>query len=163
MLIRAIFLCFLAIVVSGCASIHKTSAIANEIIANFSKAVEEKNAERFKSLFLNENVSWLVIVSTQDIHGFYKNEKNHKKVNLHEIVPFTNWLEKTKESTRVVFSNCKTSGDTDVMVTDCEYAFYLDGVKTNYGRECFTLVNTESGWRISGIAFSSTLPEKNGS
>lgn len=161
--IRVISLCFLTIVVSGCSAIHKSNVIANGITANFSKAVEEKNSEKFRSLFLNENVSWLAIVSEHDISGVYKNEKKQKKVNPHEIVPFSNWLEKNQESTKVTFSNCKTSGDADVMVTDCEYAFYLGGVKTNYGRECFILVNTESGWKISGVAFSSTLAEKNGS
>jgi hypothetical protein len=155
-----IFLCIFTIIVSGCSATYKSSTIANEITANFSKAVEEKNSAKFRSLFLNENVSWLAIVSENDMRGVYRNEKNHKKVNSHEIVPFANWLEENQESTKVTFSNCKTSGDVDVMVADCEYEFYLGGVKTNYGRECFILVNTESGWKISGIAFSSTLAEK---
>ncbi len=169
MFARIIMLSLISIVATGCSSVKDKSSsvkdksssidsknnVAAEITANFSRAVKEKNAGNFKSLFLNENVSWYAIVSEQDINR-YKNNPNHKKVNLHEIGPFSEWLVKTQESTEVNFSDCKTSGDADVIVSDCEYAFYLGGRKNNYGREVFILINTESGWKISAIAFSAT-------
>lgn len=113
----------------------------------------KKTPAAFKSLFLSESVTWLAIVSNQD---FANNHTNDPKVNTHEIVPFIEWVSETDKATQVKFSDCKTSGDADVMVMDCAYAFYLDSQKTNFGRECFLLVNTEGGWKISGMVFSST-------
>lgn len=51
--IGIIFLCIFTIIVSACSATYKSSTIANEITANFSKAVEEKNSAKFRSLFLN--------------------------------------------------------------------------------------------------------------
>ncbi|HSC67707.1 MAG TPA: hypothetical protein VLC79_08455 [Cellvibrio sp.] len=173
MFARIISFCLISIVVTGCSSVKDKnnsiagksgsmggeSSVVTEITANFSKAVEAKDAAKFKSLFLNDSVSWFAIISEQDASR-YKNDPRHKKVNLHEIGHFAEWLVKTKEPTEVKFSDCKTSGDTDVMVADCGYAFYLGGKESNNGREVFILINTESGWKISGIAFSAKTPKK---
>lgn len=161
MFARIIILCFIFIATTGFGPTDSKNSVVAEITAKFSRAVEEKNADHFKSLFLNEKVSWFAIISEQDLN---RNKANptQKKVNLQEIGPFSEWLVKTQEATEVKFSDCKASGDADVMVADCEYAFSLGGIKNNYGREVFILINTESGWKISGIAFSATGSKKDG-
>jgi len=161
MFAREIFFCVTVVAMTGCVSIQGGNHIADEVTHSFSAAVEEKNGEKFKSLFLNENIDWFAVVSAQDMAGIYKNDQNQNKVNNHQVIPFAEWLSKTEESTQVKFTNCRTSGDGDVMATACKYAFYLDGKKTNYGRESFILINTGAGWKISSIAFSSTVADKN--
>lgn len=161
MLSRIWLTCSIVLATVTCSTTSNKSSIADEIINKFSIAVENKDIDTFKALFLNESVTWLAIVSSADFATHYSNDPSTKKVNAHDIVPFIEWASKSEEATQVRFFDCKSSGDNDVMVTDCGYEFYLDGKRTNFGRECFLLINTESGWKISGMAFSSTSAENN--
>jgi len=150
-------ICTTVLIAVGCSTTRQQVHITNDITRKFSLAVEKQDVAAFKSLFLNESITWLAIVSSQD---FLKNKRldpNAQKVNAHEVVPFIEWAAKTDKTTQVNFADCKSSGDVDVMTMDCAYEFYLDGQKTNFGRECFLLVNTEAGWKISGMAFSSSI------
>jgi hypothetical protein len=160
MLSKVLLTCSIALTTVACSTTQSKGSIANEIVNQFSVAVETKDVEAFKSLFLNESVTWLAIVSGADFAANYRSDPSAKKVNAHEIVPFIEWASKSEEATEVRFFDCKSSGDGDVMATDCGYAFYLGGKRTNFGRECFLLINTESGWKISGMAFSSASAEK---
>ena len=109
MFTRAIMACSISLGMTGCSNLQGQHGIADEIISEFSSAVAEKDIEKFKSLFLDENVRWLAIASNKDLMETYKNDPNHKKINDHQVVPFIEWVSRTKENTQVEFSNSRRS------------------------------------------------------
>lgn len=154
------WLAFITIVAlsQGCAAVRQDASPDN-IISRFAAAVEQKDVEGFKALFLNDEVTWLAVVSDKDLNGAYKGNPSKQKVNEHGLVNFIEMAASTEESTKVAFSDCQVMSDGDIAVANCMYSFHLGGKRTNDGREGFLFVKTEKGWKISGMVFSSRLPE----
>ncbi len=138
----------------GCAVVQKDNS-PNNIISKFTLAVAQKDVTGFKALFLNEEVSWLAVRNDKDLIGEQK-----QKVHEHGLVNFIEMAASTKESTEVQFSDCNVMNDGDIATAYCMYSFHLGGKMTNDGREAFLFVNTATGWKISGMVFSSTLAKK---
>lgn len=129
-------------------------------LEEFSDAVSSRKKDRFMDLFLSDSVSWLVVVSDSDLEGLRKKEPDRQKVNFHPHIDFIDWVVTDQRPKRVEFSNVKLNSNGDIATVYCDYAFYLDGEKTNSGQEAFLLVRTKLGWKASSIAFSSTLAKK---
>ena len=125
-----------------------------KLLNNFEKSISGKNKGDFLNLFYSNEVIWLAVVSDADLVEYKKKDPKQLKVNDHNHIDFINWVVSDPEPKQVKFSNVNIQADGNVASIYCDYAFYLNGDKTNSGKETFTLVCTSQGWRISGIAFS---------
>lgn len=143
----------------GCTAMLKDTS-PDSIITKFSAAIEQKDVDGFKALFLNDDVTWLAVVSEKDLNAAYEYNPKKQKVNEHGLVNFIEMAASTETSTRVEFSDCRVMGDDDIASANFMYSFYLGVNKTNYGRERFLFVKIEGGWKIAGMVFSSQLPKE---
>lgn len=135
------------------------SGSPSEVLGDFAHAVAGKNRNAFLQLFLTGREPWWSVTGDDELARIRSRKPAAKKLNAHNIVEFIDWVRGLEGETRVDFRNIAISGDENIASVICDYAFYLDGRQTNFGKEVFTMVKTENGWKITAIAFSAYQPQ----
>lgn len=130
------------------------------VVESFRTAIIERDKPRFLSLFVKPDLPWQSVLterslskvrseSPQAIKARFKPE-NNPTAFIDEIVG-------SAASSEETFSNVKIDSDGDVATVSFDYTFLAGGKATNSGRECWLLVRTDSGWKITTLAYSVEL------
>lgn len=131
------------------------------VIESFRTSIIEKDRERFLGLFVNADVPWQSVVDDKSlaqikikrpeaIKARFKQENNP--------VAFIDGIVKSKNASEETFSKIRIDSDGEVAAVSFDYSFLSNGQPTNWGKECWLMVRTEQGWKITTVAYSVTLP-----
>ena len=132
----------------------------HQVIESFRTAIIQRDKPRFLSLFLQDSLQWQAVMGDKSLQAIQ--QKNPQAIKArpnpnNNPVAFIDGIVQKKSSSEEIFSNIQINGDSDVATACFDYAFLSDGVATNHGKECWLLVQTEGGWKITTLAWSVTL------
>tara|TARA_R110000737_G_scaffold165794_1_gene193128 strand:+ start:1776 stop:2291 length:516 start_codon:yes stop_codon:yes gene_type:complete len=135
---------------------HAISAV----LQSFKLAIQNKDQALFMTLFHDENVSWVGVISNKTREDLIaKNEKFKQKSKIINSTPekFISNIVKSPQISKETFNNIKITEDNEVAAVSFDYEFFKDDKLTNYGQEHWQLINTKNGWKINAVNFSFTL------
>jgi len=146
------------------AEIQQETKTIEQIIKDFDQAIENKDKEKFLSLFVKENVSWIGVTDQKEFadakDNFQqqqaKNERARQPIKTFSSSPeqFINNISKHVKEPKEVFENIKIQQNAEVASVYFNYAFFDGDKKKNWGDESWQLVKTEAGWKINSVIFS---------
>ncbi|UHQ20172.1 hypothetical protein LVB87_03145 [Lysobacter sp. KIS68-7] len=71
---------------------------------------------------------------------------------------FIDGIANSKDASEETFDNITIDTDGEVATVTFDYSFLSNGKKTNWGKECWLMVRTKAGWKITTLAYSVILP-----
>lgn len=130
------------------------------VIESFRTSIIQKDRERFLALFVQADVPWQTVVDDKSLAQIKQKRPEAIKARFkrdNNPVEFIDGIVKSKNASEETFSNIKIDSDGEVAAVTFDYAFLSNGRATNSGKECWLMVRTEGGWKITTLAYSVTL------
>lgn len=131
------------------------------VIESFRVSIIQRDKPRFLGLFLQEDAPWQMVISDESVARIRHRRPDAIKARFkpdNNPVAFIDGIVKSKDPSEETFSNIRIDSDGDVATVAFDYSFLSNGRSTNSGKECWLLVRTEGGWKITTIAYSVVLP-----
>ena len=131
------------------------------VIESFRTAIIERDKPRFLALFLQPDAPWQSVngdASLAEIRRKYPEAIKARFKAENNPTAFIDAMVKSEKPKEETFSNIRIDADADVATVTFDYAFLSDGKVGNTGKECWLLVRTEDGWKITTLAYSYNLP-----
>lgn len=132
-----------------------------EVVEAFRRAIIERDEPGFLALFVSPEVTWQSVIEEGSLAQLRERDpdavkaKYRKELNAEHFIDGIVASRNTSEET---FSNIKIDTDGEVATVSFDYTFLSNGKKTNWGKECWLLVRTQEGWKITTLAYSIVLP-----
>ncbi|UNK50577.1 nuclear transport factor 2 family protein [Lysobacter sp. S4-A87] len=136
------------------------------VVESFRTSIIEKDRERFLDLFVQRDVPWQSVLDDKSLARIKVQHPEAIKARFkkdNNPVAFIDGIVASKNSSEETFSNIKVDSDGEVATVTFDYSFLSNGKPTNSGKECWILVRTEAGWKITTVAYSVTLAPPTGS
>ena len=133
------------------------------VIDSFRTAILERDKPRFLSLFVTPDLAWQSVLSDESLAEIRVDRPQASKVRFdpkNNPTGFIDFVVSSKAKSEETFSNVLIEGDGDVASVAFDYTFLADDRATNSGKECWLLVRTADGWKITTLAWSVTLAKK---
>jgi hypothetical protein len=130
------------------------------VIESFRTAIIQRDKPRFLTLFVSPDVPWQGVLTDEGLVQLRHFDAHAAKVAYDSrSTPgtFLDSIIRSKKSSEEKFSNIKVDTDGEVATASADYEFLSGEKLVNSGRECWLLVRTGAGWKITTLAFSSTL------
>lgn len=130
------------------------------VIESFRTAIVQHDKPRFLGLFVSEMVPWQGVLTDDGLAQLRHLDPKAAKVAYDaKSTPaaFIESILRSKKSSEQKFDKIKVDTDGDVATVTADYEFLSGDKLVNSGKECWLLVRTGSGWKITTLAFSSTL------
>ena len=130
------------------------------VIDSFRTAIIQRDKARFLSLFVSEDVPWQGVLTDDGLAQLRRRDPKASKVTIdRKSTPaaFIDHIMKAKAGSEEKISNIKIDTDGDVATASFDYSFLAGERTVNWGKECWLLVRTGAGWKITTLAFSSNL------
>jgi ketosteroid isomerase-like protein len=132
------------------------------VIKAFDKAITDKDKEGFMRLFLRENIT-LASVSTDRTLATYRAELKNPTDHIPKVMGatprmFIERLAGDPAPGSETFENVRIDTDGDIAQVWFDYSFMKGDYRSNWGKEAWHMVRTESGWKIASVIYST---EKN--
>jgi ketosteroid isomerase-like protein len=132
------------------------------VIKAFDKAITDKDKEGFMRLFLRENITW-ASVSTDRTLATYRAELKNPTDHIPKVMGatprmFIERLAGDPAPGSETFENVRIDTDGDIAQVWFDYSFMKGDYRSNWGKEAWHMVRTESGWKIASVIYST---EKN--
>ena len=131
------------------------------VVESFRTAIIERDKPRFLALFVQPEAPWQLVNSDEALAQVRKQRPEAIKVRFkpdNNPTAFIDSIAKSTHASEETFSNVRIDGDADVATVTFDYQFLSDGKATNWGTECWLLVRTGEGWKITTLAYSLNLP-----
>jgi len=131
------------------------------VIESFRTSIIERDKSRFLALFLQPDAPWQSVngdAALTEIQRKYPEAIKARYKPENNPVAFIDAMVKSKTSKEETFSNIRIDADADVATVTFDYTFLSDGKVGNFGKECWLLVRTGEGWKITTLAYSYNLP-----
>lgn len=132
------------------------------VIKAFDKAITDKDKEGFMRLFLRENITW-ASVSTDRTLAYYRARLKDPTEQIPKVMGatprmFIGRIAADPEPGTEIFENVRIDTDGDIAHVWFDYSFMAGDYRSNWGKEAWHMVRTESGWKIASVIYST---EKN--
>ena len=130
------------------------------VIDSFRTAIIQRDKPRFLSLFVSPDIPWQGVLTDDGLAQLKHLDPKAAKVAYDARstpAAFIDSIVRSKKSSEEKFSTIKIETDGDVATATADYEFRSGEKLVNSGKECWLLVRTGSGWKITTLAFSSTL------
>ncbi|GAA5076102.1 nuclear transport factor 2 family protein [Lysobacter panacisoli] len=130
-------------------------------IESFRTAIIDKDRERFLGLFVQQDVPWQSVLEDRSLAQLQTTRPQAVKARFKQEnnpVAFIDGIVASKNASEETFSNVRIDSDGDVATVNFDYTFLSNGTATNWGKECWLMVRTEAGWKITSLAYSVILP-----
>jgi hypothetical protein len=140
-------------------------AAIRAVIDSFRTAIIQRDKPRFLSLFVSDDLPWQGVLTDDGLAQLKRRDPKASKVTYDRKstpVAFIDGILRNKAGSEETISNIRIDTDGDVATASFDYSF-LSGQRTvNWGKECWLLVRTGAGWKITTVAFSSNLTKEEG-
>jgi hypothetical protein len=131
-----------------------------KVTAAFQTALAKKDRPGLIQLFLDEKVPVTGVASDATMAIVRTKKADASKLLQMTSGEFADSVGTAKTNDVEKFSNVKIHTDGAVASVYFDFVFESDGKPVNLGSETWLLVDTDSGWKISSIAFSMNFPAK---
>lgn len=131
------------------------------VIESFRTAIIEKDRARFLDLFVQQDVPWQSVLEDRSLAQIRAKHPEAIKARFkreNNPVAFIDGIVASRNTTEETFSDIRIESDGDVATVTFDYQFLSNGRATNRGKECWLMVRTEAGWKITSLAYSVVLP-----
>jgi hypothetical protein len=131
------------------------------VIESFRTSIIERDKPRFLALFLQPDAPWQLVNGDATLAEIQRKRPEAIKARFkaeNNPVAFIDAMVESETPKEETFSNIRIDADADVATVTFDYAFLSDGKVGNTGKECWLLVRTEDGWKITTLAYSYNLP-----
>ena len=132
------------------------------VIESFRTSIIERDKPRFLALFVQPDLPWQSVLGDASLAKLQKTKPEAIKARYkptNNPTVFIDGIVSSKNSSEKTFDNIKIDADADVATVTFDYAFLSNGKETNSGKECWLLVRTEAGWKITTLAYSINVPD----
>lgn len=132
-----------------------------EVMAAFGKAIVQRDKPAFLKLFVAPDVTWQSVLSDDSLARVRKEKPEAEKAKYRkdrDAESFIDGIVKSEKTSEETFDNVRIDSDGDVATVTFDYTFLSNGKKTNWGKECWLMVRTEAGWKITTLAYSIITP-----
>ncbi|WP_313034899.1 nuclear transport factor 2 family protein [Massilia alkalitolerans] len=128
------------------------------VIKAFDKAITDKDKEGFMRLFLRENITW-ASVSTDRTLATYRAKLKDPAQPIPKVMSatprmFIERIAGDPEPGTETFENVRIDTDGDIAQVWFDYSFMKGDHRSNWGKEAWHMVRTESGWKIASVIYS---------
>lgn len=159
-------LAFCLLALSNLVSLQAYASPADEagihkVMASFGEAIIQRDKPAFLKLFLSPDVTWQSVLSDDTLARLKKEKPEAVKAKYRQdrnAESFIDWIVSSEKTSKETFENVRIDTDGDVAAVTFDYTFLSDGHKTNWGKECWLMVRTEDGWKITTLAYSIVTP-----
>ncbi|WP_036169862.1 nuclear transport factor 2 family protein [Noviluteimonas dokdonensis] len=127
------------------------------VIESFRTAIIQRDKPRFLGLFLQPDAPWQLVNGDATLAQIQKERPQAIKARYkaeNNPVAFIDGIVRSERTSEETFSNIRIDGDADVATVTFDYTFKSDGRETNHGTECWLMVRTQDGWKITTLAYS---------
>lgn len=133
------------------------------VIESFRTSIIERDKPRFLGLFLQPEAPWQLVNGDATLAQIQRKRPEAVKARFkpeNNPTAFIDAIVKSDKPKEETFDNIRIDADADVATVTFDYAFKSDGKIGNTGKECWLLVRTGEGWKITTLAYSYNLPEE---
>ncbi len=127
------------------------------VIESFRTSIIDRDKERFMQLFLHEGATWQRVISDEGLRRVREKNPQAAKASFNPQSTYRTFIDgiaAAGKSSEETFENVRIDTDGDIASVWFDYSFKADGRRTNYGKEAWHLVNTDSGWKIASVVWS---------
>jgi hypothetical protein len=131
----------------------------SEVIEAFKLSIQNKDQALFLSLFHDQNISWVGVISDKTLEALMAIDpkfKQQPKIMNSTPKQFIQGIAESNQQSKELFKNINITQDGEVASVSFDYDFYKDDKLSNYGQEHWQLVKTKKGWKINAVNFSFT-------
>ena len=129
-----------------------------KVIEAFRTAILEKDKPKFLALFpASGPVAWQSVIGDDNLRHLRLKRPEAGKANYNPKYSHLNFIDgivADKEHSEETFDDIRIDTDGDVASVGFDYRFLQDGRETNRGRETWSLVRTDAGWKIVSVVWS---------
>ena len=154
------FLLSAALAPALCEAAEPDRSAISAVIESFRTAILHRDKPRFLGLFVTPDLPWQSVKSDESLAQIRGDDARPSKLRFdpkNNPTSFINFVVSSKATSEETFSNVVIDGDDDVATVAFDYAFLADGQPINSGKECWLLVRSETGWKITTLAWSVRL------
>jgi hypothetical protein len=133
------------------------------VIESFRTAIIQRDKPRFLNLFVSPDLPWQGVLTDEALVELKKRDPKALKVaydSKSNAAAFIDSIVRSKKTSEEKFSDIKIDGNGDVATVTAAYTFLSGDKPVNSGKECWLLVRTGSGWKITTLAFSADLNQE---
>lgn len=138
----------------------QSHAKVSAVIEAFKSSIKNKDTVLFMSLFHDQNVSWVGVISDKTLNALIAQDpkfKQQPKIMNSTPREFIEGIVESNQKSEEIFKNINIMQDDEVASVSFDYDFYKDDKLSNSGQEHWQLIKTKEGWRINAVNFSFTL------
>lgn len=131
------------------------------VVESFRTSIIEKDRDRFLDLFVQPDVPWQRVLDDKSLAQIQVRKPEAVKARFdanNTPVKFIEGIVASKNASEETFDNIRIDTDGEVATVTFDYAFLSNGEKTNWGKECWLMVRMPSGWKITSLVYSITIP-----
>ncbi len=133
------------------------------VIESFRQSIIKKDKALFVSLLAKPDIPWIGVVDGDYISRRTKDFPDYTIVRAPlggSPIKFMEYIAGDPSPLEEKFQDIKIDTDGNIATVQFDYSFHADGVKTNWGKEAWQLVNTGSGWKINSVVWSVVMDPK---
>ncbi len=131
------------------------------VVEQFRSAIVDKDKPRFLATLLQPGITWQWVNSDATITRAQVKHPEVTKAKPDATYTATSFIDNVVDGAarkEERFGPLAIDSDGDAASVAFDYQFLIDGREANHGREYWTLVRTESGWKIASVVWSVSLP-----
>ena len=122
-----------------------------QVVAQFQAAIIAHDQAALEALFIAEGGSWFQVTPEQSrVMSLVRS-----RVHADDFHHFATFIGTSKQPIEEKFSNVRILTDGAIASVYFDFSFLVGGKVNNVGSEAWQLVNTDEGWKISAMAYSS--------
>lgn len=132
------------------------------VVESFRTSILQRDKPRFLALFVQAEAPWQSVLSDGSLAQVKRDRPDAMKAKFapsNNPTQFIDGIVASKNSSEETFDNVRIDTDGDVATVAFDYKFLSNGKTTNWGKECWLLVRTDAGWKITTLVYSVILPK----
>lgn len=149
-----------ALAQSKLVDLKKSEAEVRAVVESFHSSIIAKDKPRFLSLFHGMAIPWLAVLEDGTLAKMRKRQPETPKadpIGTPGPDDFIDFVMKSPLPVEEKFSNLRITTDGLIASVFFDYSFHQGDYKSNWGSEAWHLVNTEKGWKINSVIYSSEI------
>jgi hypothetical protein len=140
---------------------HERDVIAiKQVIETFRTSIIQKDKAAYMRLFFSDkptDIGWQFVSEDTRLEHIRKTKPDAikaRKIPSNNFISLIDDAVATAEPREETFSNIAIETDGEIASVSFDYTYLANGKKTNWGKEMWQLLRTESGWKIFSVIYT---------